>query len=212
MMNNLVSNFAALAIWVAQILFFAGLLPQIILNYKLKSTKGLSEFLLFGYLNGTITYLYYIFCCNLPFAYKAIMPMVFLAVIIMIFQRFYYSEMFFDKEYKILFFYILNILVYIFLFKFFIQYQLFGIILGWITALIWGIYQLPQVIKIFKDKTIIGFSFLLAFLVGFGNLIEFIASINLRLPLPTALNAFRGFLIFLIFCLQFWIYRNPSSH
>ncbi|MFA5075116.1 MAG: PQ-loop repeat-containing protein [Candidatus Babeliales bacterium] len=208
MMNNLVSNFVALAIWVAQILFFIGLIPQILLNYKLKSTKGLSEFLLFGYLNGSITYLYYIFCCNLPLAYKIIMPMVLLAVIIMIFQRFYYSECFYDKEYKILFFYILNILFYIFLIKLFIEYSLFGIILGWITALIWATYQFPQVFKIFKDKTIKGFSFSLAFLVGFGNLIEFIAALNLKLPLPTTLNSFRGFLIFLIFCLQFWIYKD----
>ncbi|MFA5075115.1 MAG: PQ-loop repeat-containing protein [Candidatus Babeliales bacterium] len=209
MQNIFLSNFAVLATWTAQILFFVGLIPQILLNYKLKSTQGLSELLLIGYLNGYIAYLYYTFCCNLPAAYKTIIPIATVAMLIMVFQRFYYVKEFDKKIYKILLIYILNFLFTISLLPFAINYKtIIGTSLGWIMAFIWATYQIPQIFKIFKEKTTFGYSFLLVSLIGVGDFVELLGALILNLPMPTILNALRGFLIYLIFCLQFWIYKK----
>ncbi|MCF7799711.1 PQ-loop repeat-containing protein [Candidatus Babeliales bacterium] len=211
MQNIFLSNFAVFATWIAQILFFVGLIPQILLNYKLKSTSGLSELLLVGYLNGYIAYLYYTFCCNLPAAYKTIIPIATIAMLIMVFQRFYYVQKLDKKSYKILFFYFLNFLFAISVLPLAMNYKnIVGSFLGWIMAFIWATYQIPQIFKIFKNKTTFGYSFLLVSLIGIGDLVELTGALILNLPMPTILNALRGFLIYLIFCLQFWIFKKKK--
>ena len=38
--------------WIVNICYVGALIPQIFLNYKVKSTRGLSDLYLLGYLNG----------------------------------------------------------------------------------------------------------------------------------------------------------------
>jgi uncharacterized protein with PQ loop repeat len=100
--------------WIAQIIFFIGILPQIVLNFNLKSTKGLSDFLLIGYFNAYIFYMFYVFCLNLPLAHKVMTPLSFFAVVILIFQRFYYSE---KKDSKLKMFFFLIVWSFLVLFQ-----------------------------------------------------------------------------------------------
>ena len=77
--------------------------------------------------------------------------------------------------------------------------------------LIWATYQIPQVVKVFLEKSVHGFSFSLVSLVAFGDAIELIVALLLGLPAPTLFNDFRGILIYVIFSLQFWYYKE-SRH
>ena len=195
--------------WIAHTLFFLGLLPQIVLNYRLKSTKGLSDLLLIGYFNGYVSYLYYTFCLDLPLAYKVILPMATIAMMIMIFQRFLYLDKLTKKDKSLLAFYLFNFLFVISLIPLATKYPIYvGHFFGWLMMFIWATYQIPQVFKVFIDKSVVGFSFALVSSIGFGDLVELIAAITLKLPMPTLLNDFRGVFIYLVFCVQFWMYKN----
>jgi len=85
---------------------------------------------------------------------------------------------------------------------------LVGNIAGWVGISIWAIYQIPQVIKIYSQRSVFGFSFLLASMVGFGDSLELLVSLFLGLPFQSVLNNIRGILIYLIFCVQFWLYKK----
>ncbi len=200
-------------IWIAHSLFCAALLPQIRLNYKLKSTKGLSDLLLIGYLNGYISYLYYSYLLDFPFAYKVMVPFAMFLTLIIAFQRFLYASYTVKKDKYLLAFYILNISVAIAIIPLVLQYQVeFGYFFGWAMMFIWATYQIPQVWKVFVDKSVYGFSFSLVSLVAFGDLIELIVALILGFPVPTLLNDFRGILIYIIFLFQFWHYKRGNAY
>ncbi|MBD3231961.1 hypothetical protein GF322_04880 [Candidatus Dependentiae bacterium] len=204
--------FAKSIVWVSHILFCVALLPQIWVNYKLKSTRGLSDFLIIGYLNGYISYVYYSYLLGLPLAYKVMVPLATFFMLIIAFQRFFYANYTQRKDKYFLAFYVFNLAIAIFLMPIAFRDRLsFGYFFGWTMMLVWATYQIPQVVKVFLDKSVHGFSFSLVSLVAFGDMIELIVAIILKLPVPTLLNDFRGILIYLIFSFQFWRYKE-SQH
>lgn len=142
--------------WIAHSLFFLGILPQIVLNYRLKSTNGLSDLLLIGYFNGYVSYLYYTFCLGFPLAYKVILPMATAAVIFMVFQRFLYLDKLTQKDKSLLALYIFNFLFALSLIPLATKYPIYvGHFFGWLMMLIWATYQIPQVFKVFLDRSLV---------------------------------------------------------
>lgn len=199
-------NFYLIFPWIAQIIFFLGILPQIGLNFKLKSTKGLSDFLLIGYFNAYIFYLFYVFCLNLPIAYKVMIPLSFVAVLILIFQRFYYSE---NQDLYLRIVYLFNFIVALFFIPIAIKnYFILGHIAGWLMMTTWAIYQIPQVVKNYKSRSVKGLSFAWLSIIAFGDFIEFVVAILLGLPPQTYWNNFRGIFIYLIFLYQFYRFKR----
>ena len=192
--------------WIAQIVFFFGLIPQIRLNFKLKSTEGLSDFLLIGYFNAYSFYLFYIFCLDLPDAHKIMIPASFCVALILIFQRFYYSK---DNNFKLKLFYCLNFLVLLSFIPLAIEKPNFvGHIAGWLMMFGWAVYQIPQVIKNYSEKSVQGLSFAWLSIIAVGDFTEFSVALFLGLPSQTYLSNFRGLFIYTIFCIQFWKYSK----
>lgn len=189
--------------WVAQVIFFIGILPQIILNYKIKTADGLSDFLLLGYFNAYIFYSFYVFCLNLPLAHKTMIPLSLLAVLVLICQRIYYSieSLFFISIF--IFNFILSVILFPFIFN-----EKLGHISGWLMLIIWAIYQIPQLIKNFKLNSVQGISMAWIVILGLGDLIEFTVAICLNFPVQTYLNNLRGILVALIFFYQFLIFKK----
>ena len=85
-----------------------------------------------------------------------------------------------------------------------------GHLAGWISVVIWTVYQLPQVFKIYSSKSVEGFSFAAVSCGGFENLLGFTAALALGVPLQSVFTALRGLIFFAIFCFQFWIYGKKS--
>lgn len=199
--------YAQYGLLIARLCYLACLLPQIWLTQKTRSGKALSELFLFGYLNGYVTYLFYIFSWNLPLAYKIITPLETLAVFILIGQHLYHDR---ATNHKLLhWLYLANILILVAFIPWAMQNPLqCGNIFGWLTFVLSAINQLPQVVKIFYEKSVRGFSFMFVLFGGIGAISELISSIALSLPIQTIINALRGFIIFLVFCLQFIWYRK----
>ncbi|MBD3272816.1 hypothetical protein GF385_00495 [Candidatus Dependentiae bacterium] len=199
-------NFKLFFPWTAQVIFFLAILPQVFLNFKQKSTKGLSDFLLIGYFNAYIFYLFYVFSLNLPLAYRIMIPFSFAAVLILIFQRFYYSVF---SDFNLKLFYFFNLLIILFFIPVAIKNNfIIGHIAGWLMMLAWAVYQIPQVIKNYKLRSVNGLSFAWLTILGLGDLIEFAVALFFKLPPQTYLNNLRGIIIYLVFCFQFLRFKN----
>ena len=81
-------------------------------------------------------------------------------------------------------------------------------ICGWVYFVISFIYIIPQGIKIYKEKSVRGFSFIFITIFVFGLLLEFIVALVLGLSKPIIFNAIRGLLVYIIFCIFFYKYKN----
>jgi len=193
-------TFFDITTWAIKILFWAGLLPQLLLNRRQHSTRGMSGLMLWGYFNGYLTATFYVFCLNLPFAYKFMIPVA---------QRFIY-----DKDFGQLRYYLASVfLSSIGLFFLFSHPTIVGNIFGWASVLIWAGYQLPQIYKIYFGKTVVGFSFLLVSAIGIANLTETGIAVWFGLPVQSVLSGLRGGIIYAVFCTQFLLYRkNGYNH
>jgi len=196
--------------WIVNISYIVAFIPQIFLNHRVKSTTGLSDLYLLGYLNGCIINLAYVYCLDFPIAYKVMVPVAFFLASGLIFQRFWYTRhQVCPKSIRL---YGIDFAFLFFLIPLFFHYPFeAGQIAGWALFVIWFTYQLPQIFKIYKDKSVVGFSFILVSVIGLGNLFELITSITLNLPLQTSLIAIRGLAIYAIFCIQFWIYGRKNQ-
>jgi uncharacterized protein with PQ loop repeat len=188
----------------------ASFLPQIVLNYKIKSTAGLSNAYISSYLSAYFFHLLYVFCLDLPIAYKVMGPLLFSLVLVLIFQSFIYNkEKAKNHQVKL---YSLNFFIISFLIILAINFPIkIGHLAGWISVAIWTVYKLPQVFKIYSQKSVEGFSFASVSCSGFQNFLEFAAGLSLGLPLQSIFAALQGIIIFAIFCFQFWIYKNKSN-
>ncbi len=198
----------SLLLWVVNIAYFLGLLQQVILNYKMKTTKGLSDFYLIGYFCGYALNILYVYALDFHISYKTTSPFALLIVTFMIFQRFLYKD-----SYKLKF-YLLGLLIVLFFVPFtLVNLKGTGHVAGWILVLIWCTYQLPQVFRNYSRKSVVGFSFILVSLIGVGNLVELIMGTILDFPNQSIVIAARGLLIYTIFCFQFWKYgiRDKKS-
>ena len=193
--------------WFIRSLFWVGLLPQIILNYKYRTTKGISDLMLLGYLTGYISATYYVICLNLPIQYRVMVPLSLATVFIMVLQRLFY-----DRSVKALLLYSGSMLLAFLAIPLAFKYTNFaGHFFGWIAVVIWTIYQIPQIVKIYFQKSIIGFSFFLVTAVGLGNIIECIFAYFAGFPDQSIVSGLRGGLIYAIFVVQFALYRRNGK-
>lgn len=188
-------------LWFLNIAYCLSILPQIVLNYRLKTTKGLSDLYILGYFCGYFLNIFYVYLLLFPLPYRAISPITFLVVSFMLLQRFLYKDAY-NENYYITAFLLLTLYVIFVL----INPLVAGHIAGWLLVLIWSLYQLPQAIAIYSKKSVVGFSFILVTLIGLGNIIEFTMCIVLKLPVQQLSIALRGIIFYAIFCVQFWLY------
>jgi len=196
---------------VARTIGLFSIIPQIILNYKHKSIDGLSKIFLFIYLIGYSFNLLYVYGLSLPIIYKISAPIAFLLVLILIFQRFLYSNnkiklysVFTYSTFFLLFFLLIILAVYF--------PKKIGSLAGWISFIIWFVYLLPQMFRVYLKKSVEGFSFLFIFLGIISNSLELIVVLVLGLPIQSIFITVRGIVFCSILCLQFWMYRKkPKS-
>jgi uncharacterized protein with PQ loop repeat len=194
-------------VWLAQSLYFLCFIPQIIENYRLKTGKGLSDFFLLAYLNTFIALFYYIFCLNLPMAYKILVPTQGLAGLILIIQRLYYNNTPESKFYG--FVYLANILAALFFIPPAIVNPVYiGHIFGWGSFILILVNQLPQVIRVMSTKSVRGFSYLFVLITASAAATELYTALILHLPMQTILSASRGLVYFAIFSVLFWMYKE----
>lgn len=203
----------AIGMSLSQIIYIMVYIPQIFTNYKEKSGKGLSDLTLLGYLNALSVFGYYIFLYGLPIIYKLSITTQLIAVIILIGQRLYYDRS--KQRFMFWALYGSNIVGLTVFIPTSLKNPLsFGYFAGWLAVVLSCLMQLPQVFKIFREKSVAGFNILFAVFSLFGAAIELTAAILADLPTQTVFSALRGVLIGTLWLFQFWLYRDikESNH
>ncbi|MBD3231958.1 hypothetical protein GF322_04865 [Candidatus Dependentiae bacterium] len=199
---------AGLVIWIINIIFVFSFLPQIILNYKLKTATGIADYYILGSFLGQCSYIAYSFRASLPLVYKVMNPIYTAPLFLLIIQRFYYSDFYMRKKICRQYFFVVMIILLLFFISF-LEYKLIINFLGWIPIGTGFLKKLPQIFKIYIKKNVHDFSCGFIFLNIFGYCFEMIAAIFLNLPFQVIANDLKNIFIFSIFLIQFFLY-NPS--
>ncbi len=193
--------------WVVTTTYFVAFIPQIFLNYRLKSTAGLSDAMLLIYFASYATEVSYVYLLGLPLSYRTMMPFGLVAVMGIILQRLYYAPSYGSKKFINVLYCILGA-VGIILINGFYDRTVAGRLAGWIAMGGFMLAYIPQLVRVHMTKSVHGLSLLFVFMLGMACTMEFVAALILGLPFPSLANGFRGILVNIIFSVQFWMYKK----
>ncbi|MFH0898550.1 MAG: PQ-loop repeat-containing protein [bacterium] len=201
------SLLVTLALWGMHLFYLTSFIPQIVINFKLQTSKGLSGVLLFGYLNGYLAFIYYFSCFNYSISHQIWNALQFLAVLILIFQRLYYDSS--NNFFKLFFLFLGNMIFATFFLPFaWSNPTLFGNISAWVAAFFFCISQFFQIGKIYTTKSVAGFSFWFVLMMLFGALLELTVVYIASYAFQSRLSLWRFVMGCGIYCFQFLMYRK----
>lgn len=198
-------------VWLAQIFYITCFIPQIMENLRQHSEKGLSDYFLIGSLNSYIFLAYDIFCNRYPWPYMITSAIQLIGITVLIIQRFYYD--FSGARAKRFFiFYLLNVIGALSMIPFAQAHPHFmGEFSAWMVIILVGAGMVPQAYKIYKAKSVEGFSFLFITLFSMASFCEFILCLNLDLAFPYMLYTVQDLVMFIVFLIQFLLYAKGDS-
>ena len=197
-------------IWIINIIFFISLVPQLLLNYRLKVGTGLADSFILGSLLGQFSYVAYSFSANLPLVYRIMNPIYLILLFLLVFQRFYYSS---SIERKKMFFKysVILILIFMIIFLSISKNHFYCNLLGWLPVGTGLFKKMPQIMKVYFRKSVEGFSLGFIYLNIVGYVFEMFAALFLNLPLQVIVNDLKNIIIFSIFLGQFFLYKKANK-
>lgn len=192
-----------LLVFVNQAIYCSSLVPLVLENYRLKTARGLSDALVMLFFNSFLVLFFYFFCLRLPFFYCMSSLVQLGLTLIMIAQRFYYDD--FPYKKKLAWGYWINVMVILCMIPFAVTMPLLvGHAAGWIGVVLIISTRIPQIIKIQKERSVEGFSYFFALLIGMASVFEMAIVIAYKLPLQSLATSGSAFISFLIFTWQFY--------
>lgn len=197
-------------VWVSLSFYLASSIFQILINYKFRSARGLSDFALLMLGCGHLASLYYLFLTPLPLSYKVIGPFHSIAAFILVGQRLYYDGFLKHRWFSI------SLLSALFIAMVYIPIARqnpieIGGQAGWLFGILLMFQPLPQMIKIFREKSVEGFSFYSVLFGAIAAVVELAGAIILRLPAQIFFFILRGMFFQIIFFFQFWLYHRRGK-
>lgn len=192
-------------IFVNRLMYCSGLIPLLIKNYKLKTSRGLSDGLVWCLFNAYITLTFFSFCLGLPFFYGVSSLVQLCLISVIIGQRFWYDH--FSYRGLLARIYFFNALAALAL----IPVALFwpyavGHPMGWFTLFFFVGNRIPQIIKVQRERSVYGFSYGFAAMIGLAAIMEMSLVLVYDLPLQAFATALWAFILFVIFTAQFYFF------
>lgn len=194
-------------IWLVLILYAGCFVPQIYTNYKMKSAEGFSSGALLSFFVAYVLLLFYTFLMDLYFPYKVIAPIQFTGAVLLVAQRFHYHGVWDSKPFLYTVFGTIALAFAVLPLTFFYP-LLIGKVAGWLAVVCFSIRPIPQVIKVYKEKSVEGFSLGFVTILGFAAVCEAVVALLKGLPAQTFLMALKCVIIYLITCFQFFLYNR----
>jgi len=192
--------------WLPVLMAPISILPQIIKNYTLRSTYGLSTFKLFLFFTAISCNTIFVQLMPFPIAYKIVLPIYWCFVTFLIIQLYWYEHRQAMKRTIIqlygsaaIFIILLAIATH------FTSYYATHTI-GWIGMLSLAVHKFPQVIRNFKRKTLHGLSFYYIVIVQLIALLELTIAFILHFPIQTRLSAIRSTVFAATYLFQYLYY------
>lgn len=201
---------AELLLWGPCILNVLGIRSQIIHNYELRSTHGISHLMLWLFHFGSLSLCTYVYLIDLPFALKVMLPVEVIMVTILVAQEMWYAPTLLFRA-QILAFHGGLISFSGLMWIVGSYYPLFiGNVAGWAAAIALAGVQLPQIIRTWKRKSTHGFSPGILVYGTLSPLLTLWCCYELRLPLQTWTNTFRTLFYRVVQWWQFAVYRRDK--
>ena len=196
--------------WVPALVYFSAPWMQVIKNFFRGTARAVSHRMLFVAAIGSVSKLLYNYFLWLPFAYRFMRPFTLLALGVLVWQSYRYTESAVTQR--------RTVLAYMSLALFVASLILCGIWMpsfighgaGWISFIALSVYQAPQVWKNYTRKSVEGLSFAYLTLLCVGAILEIVVAVIMGLPVQSVLNGLRGILYYSIFCYQF-VHYSPDS-
>jgi len=194
--------------WIPFTIYYFSGIPQILLNYKNRSTSGLSYRMVFFDYTGAMTTTIYSFLLGLPFACLVMEPLCMLNIGTLVFQCFYFCRIAEARKFLVVSYIALHAVTLGMLAVAWWHPLEIGKAMGWISVVIQLFTQLPQILKNYARKSVKGLSFAYVSLLGFAGILEVLISVMLQLPIQNVLNGTRAVGYYLVLCGQFYWYRK----
>ena len=188
--------------WAALLFYCSCFPPQILTNYRIKSTQGISDGFIWCYATGYLLMMLYV--CGQPFAYpyRIMVPIEAALMGVVVGQKFYYHG--FAKS-KIFVLSLAASTIATIIAAFFIPTH--GLVIataaGWLALVVFTVNQIPQLLKIYHTKSTYGFNFSFTTLTAAAQACELIGGAITKVPAPTIVMAIRGLFIYLIYVYMF---------
>lgn len=202
-MKTLIAHLLILGVWLFNI---SSMVPQVLLNFRLKFGMGISDNMLLLNLNGFICGLWYTYGADLPAIYKFFAPISCTMLMILIMQRIIYSPERNRAHKRFILYFIINAMALLIGAVALYYNRSLADYFGWASLFSMTIYQIPQIVKIIKQRSTYGFSFSYVTLMTTSAVLETIAALILGLPLIVKLNGVRAVGMYIIFALLFMWY------
>lgn len=196
-----------LLLWSSLIFYSACFIPQLFENYKIKSARGLSDWFIWCYFNDYYCILLYVWCQPFVLAYRIMVPVECVLMLILLYQRFYYDGV---KKSAAFFYAVLASVLWMIGLLFLIpaHAQLLADLGGWTAFTLFTVSQIPQIIKIYRSKSTYGFSFGFVTIFALAQVCELIGGIIEKVPAATIVMCVRGLLFYCVYAYLFAKYRK----
>lgn len=197
--------------WIPVSLFLIGPWAQIIRNWQAQSTQGVSYRSVFLIVSGLSCTVLYNNFMHMPLAYRTMHPLILATWLVVAMQEYCYGK---DKKIhrnmKIGYSMLAGLFVSVLMWG--QTYPLrAGMAMGWTLAFLLAIFQIPQVLKNIRRKSVEGLSFTYLSILALGSTIELCVAYWKLLPLQSVLNAVRGICFYVIFVYQFVLYAKKRK-
>lgn len=191
-------------------------LPQFVLIYKKKSSKGISIWMLILWTQADALSLFGTILMHLPVNFMVMSWYHFLVGVILInFVLFYREQLGKLEMYISTVFIVINILTGILLIVFIkTSYDLIGMSISWVTMSLYIIGRFPQIYENYKTKTTEGLSLLMYIFTMLGNLfyigVIFSTPEYLDKNIPWLISSLISILLDIIIILQYYYYKRVN--
>ncbi len=193
-----------------RLLYCSALVPLVMKNYQLKTSRGLSDGLVWFLFNGYIALTTFSFCLNLPIAYGVISSLQLCITGFIIGQRFWYDK--FETRNFLAGVYVINVLIGAMLIPVAIAWPYeVGNLMGWAVLACFVSTRIPQIIKIQRARSVYGFSYGFSVILAIAAALEITLVFVYNLPLQMLATAIWSIIAFFIFTAQFYAFSWRRS-
>ena len=193
-----------------QAIYCYSTVPLIVEILRLKTAKGVSDSLVWLYLNSFMAFVFYFFLLDSPFFYRVSIVIQLVMISALITLRFMFDTFSYKKS--LAYTYVINVLLVLA----FIPYALMhsyevGNVMGWLAAGLMLLTRIPQIVKVQRERSVMGFSYGFVLLTAFGSAFEIGIVLFYNLPIQTLLTCSAVFVSCIIFTLQFYFFSWRRS-
>ena len=197
-------------LWGSLLCYVVSFIPQLMTNYRRKSTVGLSAMMIFANFSSYLSASIYAVLLDLPLSIQVLLPLGACLSACVVTQSIWYEKNTLQRRRLLLVYAGVLIAGALTMWEGSQQPELYGNIAGWIGSALWLSYNIPQILHFHAQKSVRGFNFLVAVMGILGSLAECIAAIGLGLPAQTLMNASSSLFFGLLYVYKFALYSKES--